>query len=159
MLHAHLQELARSSVLCWLATVGQDGMPSVSPKEVWAVLDDTHIVIAHIASPCSAANVAVQPQVCVSFVDVFRQKGYKVQGLARVVLPSDPDFQRWAAPLQALVQGRFPLHGVFVVAAEHVQPIVAPSYALYPQETSEESQIEAALRTYRVARINAAGAS
>lgn len=156
MLNAHLKELARSSVLCWLATVDEGGMPSVSPKEVWAVLDDAHIVIANIASPGSAANVAVQPQVCVSFVDVFRQKGYKVQGLARMVLPSDADFQRWAAPLQALVQERFPLHGVFVVAAERVSPIVAPSYLLYPQQTTEQSQIESARRTYAQA-CNAQG--
>lgn len=148
MLNAHLKKLARSSVLCWLATVDEDGMPSVSPKEVWAVLDDAYLVIANIASPGSAANVAVHPQVCVSFVDVFRQKGYKVQGVARIVLPSDADYQCWAAPLQTMVQGRFPLHGVFVVVAERVSPIVAPSYVLYPQQTTEQSQIESARRTY-----------
>ena len=29
-------EAASRSVLCWLATVGPDGQPNVSPKEIWA---------------------------------------------------------------------------------------------------------------------------
>ena len=43
-------EAARRSVLCWLATVDAQGQPNVSPKEVWAIADDCHVVVAHIAS-------------------------------------------------------------------------------------------------------------
>ena len=35
-------------VLCWLATADADGQPNVSPKEVFAVVDDQPLVIAHI---------------------------------------------------------------------------------------------------------------
>jgi len=45
------------SVLCWLATVDAQGQPHVSPKEVFAVFDEQHLVIAHIASPTSVKNV------------------------------------------------------------------------------------------------------
>jgi hypothetical protein len=60
------------SVLCWLATTDANGQPNVSPKEIFALTDDEHIV--------------------------------------------------------------------------------AQSYRLYPTETTEASQVEAALRTYGVNR-------
>ncbi|WP_353245052.1 pyridoxamine 5'-phosphate oxidase family protein, partial [Limnohabitans sp.] len=37
LLHEPVQEAARRSVLCWLATVDAEGQPNVSPKEVWAI--------------------------------------------------------------------------------------------------------------------------
>ncbi len=98
LLNEHIREAARRSVLCWLATVDAEGQPNVSPKEVWAVFDDQHVVVANIASPVSARNIAQQPQVCLSFVDVFVQKGFKLAGEAREVRAADPEFAAWAAP-------------------------------------------------------------
>jgi hypothetical protein len=39
-----------------------------------------------------------------------------------------------------------------VIRASVVEPIIAPSYRLYPDETTEAGQVANALRTYRVAR-------
>ena len=144
--------MAERSLLCWLATVGEDGQPSVSPKEVFCVADDVHIVVANIASPGSAHNIQTHPKVCLSFVDVFAQKGYKVYGLARNVRPQEAEFAQWAEPLLKMVGERFRIHSVFVVCATAVEPIVAPSYRFYPHETTEASQTEAALRAYGVRR-------
>jgi predicted pyridoxine 5'-phosphate oxidase superfamily flavin-nucleotide-binding protein len=85
MLTPDLQTAAQTSILCGLATVDADGQPNVSPKEIFAVFDPEHLVIANIASPTSVRNIAVNPRVCVSFVDVFVQKGFKVLGTARNV--------------------------------------------------------------------------
>jgi hypothetical protein len=46
---------------------------------------------------------------------------------------------------------RFPIHSVIVVAATAVEPVLAPSYRLYPGETTERRQVQSALRTYGVA--------
>ena len=62
----------------------------MSPKEIFAVFDSEHLVIANIASPTSARNIETNSRVCVSFVDVFVQKGFKVTGLARNVTRNDP---------------------------------------------------------------------
>jgi len=150
MLSAELIAAARRCVLCWLATVDDAGQPNVSPKEIFAVFDAGHLVIANIASPASARNIALNPRVCVGFIDVFVQKGFKVSGTARHVARHAPDYPSWAAPLQALAGPRFAIHGVFVVTAAAVEPIVAPSYRLYPDETTEASQVAAALRRYGV---------
>lgn len=82
-----VHEAAQRSVLCWLATVDDQGQPNVSPKEVWAIVDAQHVVVANIASPITVRNITQQPQVCLSFVDVWVQKGFKLQGTAQELLP------------------------------------------------------------------------
>jgi len=150
MLPPELQTAAQSSILCWLATVDADGWPHVSPKEIFTVFDAEHLVIANIASPTSVRNIAQNPRVCVSFVHVFVQKGFKVLGTARNVGKKDADFAHWAAPLVAMAGPRFPIHSVIVVRATRVEPIVAPSYRLYPNETTEHAQVVSAMRAYGV---------
>jgi predicted pyridoxine 5'-phosphate oxidase superfamily flavin-nucleotide-binding protein len=145
-----ISEAARRSVLCWLATVDAEGQPNASPKEVWAIADDQHVVVAHIASLISARNIAQQPQVCLSFVDVFVQKGFKLLGTAREVRAADPEFATWTKPLLAMVGQRFVIHSVMVIRVTSVAPIVAPSYRFYPDETTEASQVESAMRAYKV---------
>jgi hypothetical protein len=91
-------------------------------------------------------NIDVNALVCVSFIDVFVQKGFKVMGAARSIHRSDPAYAEWARPLLAKAGPRFPIHSVIVVQAQTVEPIVAPSYRLYPDTATEQSQMEAALR-------------
>ena len=143
-----VRQAASRSVLCWLATVDAQSQPNVSPKEVWAIADDRHVVVANIASPVTVRNIAQQPQVCLSFVEVLVQKGFKLTGTARELLPSDTDYAGWAASLLAMTVDRIPLRSVLLITVQGVQPIVAPSYWLFPQTTTEAAQIEAARCTY-----------
>lgn len=151
LLSTEVANAAEGSVLCWLATVDADGQPNVSPKEIYAIFDDSHVVVANIASPRSVRNVEKSWRVCLSFIDVLVQKGFKVYGTAMNVGKAEPTFSYWAAPLIKKAGPRFPIHSVIVVTATAVEPIVAPSYRLYPAETTEQSQVESALRTYGVA--------
>ncbi|MBZ5488170.1 pyridoxamine 5'-phosphate oxidase family protein [Halomonas aquamarina] len=145
-----VQEAMQKSVLCWLATCDEQGQPNVSPKEIFAVADDEHIVIANIASPQSARNIRINPQVCLSLVDVFAQKGFKIVGEATDIRRSASEYSHWVKPLEAMAGERYPIRSVFVVCVTEVAPIVAPSYLLYPNETTEEAQIASALDTYGV---------
>jgi predicted pyridoxine 5'-phosphate oxidase superfamily flavin-nucleotide-binding protein len=148
-----IREAARRSVLCWLATVDAEGQPNVSPKEVWTIADEQHVVVAHIASPISARNIAQHPQVCLSFVDVFVQKGFKLIGTAREVQANDAAFTDWAEPLLAMVGQRFTIQSVLVVHVKSVSAIVAPSYRFYPDDTTEASQVASAMRTYNIQSV------
>lgn len=150
MLSPEVILLASQSVLCWLATVDQDGQPNVSPKEIFAAFDSEYLVIANIASPTSVRNLGSNPRVCVSFIDVFVQKGFKVFGTARNVRRQDEDFSLWSALLEAKAGPLFPIHSAIVVRASAVEPILAPSYRLYPAETTEQAQVETAMRAYGV---------
>lgn len=148
MLSSDFLRLQKSSVLCWLATADDKGMPNVSPKEVWAVFDDRHIVIANIASPVSVRNVQVNPLVCLSFVDILVQKGFKVSGRATNIARADSQYLEWAKQLEEKVGSKFPIQSVIVLEVTKVCPIVAPSYLLYPHETTESNQRESAMQTY-----------
>ena len=136
------------SILCWLATVDEDGMPNVSPKEVFTLLNN-EIIIANIASPESAKNIALTGKACVSFINVFSQKGYKVKGKAKQLLRTHACFNEYYAPLSEIAGKKFEITSILSVAIESVSEIVAPSYRFYPG-TSEVSQIESAYKTYGV---------
>jgi predicted pyridoxine 5'-phosphate oxidase superfamily flavin-nucleotide-binding protein len=153
LLNDTIREAARRSVLCWLATVDAEGQPNVSPKEVWTIADDQHVVVAHIASPISARNIVQHPQVCLSFVDVFVQKGFKLVGTAREVRAGDAEFATWAKPLLAMVGQRFTIQSVLVVHVKSVAAIVAPSYRFYPHDTTEASQAASGMRAYNVQAV------
>ena len=90
------------------------------------------MVVAHIASPVTARNIRQQPQVCLSFVDVWVQKGFKLLGTAHEVCADDPAFAAWAAPLLAMVGQRFAIQSVLVIRVTSVAAIVAPSYRFFP---------------------------
>jgi hypothetical protein len=152
MLDATTLNALHTSVLCWLATCDATGQPNVSPKEVFMAVDAEHLVIAHIASPRSVRNLADCPKVCVSFIDIFTQKGFKLLGNATVIAPTDERFAGLDALLQTKTQGRFPIRAAMLVKVTAVEPIVAPSYWLYP-ETTEAAQVASALRTYHVVPV------
>ena len=61
MLEKKVQERIDTAVLCWLATVDQEGMPHVSPKELFTYDELGCLVIANIASPHSARNIKIHP--------------------------------------------------------------------------------------------------
>ncbi|MDB5843492.1 MAG: flavin-nucleotide-binding protein [Polaromonas sp.] len=151
MLTAGVLKYIESSVLCWLATVDEHGAPNVSPKEIFVSYGNDTVLVANIASPNTIRNLRFNPKVCLGFVEVFVQKGFKLSGTARVVGPRDSDFPVFLAPLEAMTQGKFPIHSVIAVRVERVAPIVAPGYRQFPG-TTEASQIEAALKTYKVTR-------
>lgn len=150
-------ECVERSVLSWLATASADGQPNVSPKEIFAAAGASRVVIANIASPGSVRNIEENPHVCLSFVDVFRQKGYKLIGTAVNVRKANPRFAALSEPLIKLTKGVFPIHSVIDLTVTEVQSILAPSYRLIPG-TTEESQVAAAMLAYGVQPLsNAVG--
>ncbi|WP_176079967.1 pyridoxamine 5'-phosphate oxidase family protein [Paraburkholderia tropica] len=139
----------KKSVLCWLATADANGAPNVSPKEIFCAHGPNVVLMANLASPGSAENIAHNPNVCVSFVDPFVQKGFKLKGQARLLHESDEAFATLALPLTQLAGPRFPFRSLFAIEIDGVEPIIAPSYRLYP-ETSEARQVESAMKSYGV---------
>ena len=150
MINADVKKYINQSVLCWLATSDSDNFPNVSPKEVFTWHDDNIFLIAHIASPNSVRNIRSNPKVCVSLVDVFVQKGYKIKGTARVIEKTDSEFELKAKRLQILATDRFLVLAVIEIAVTQATPILAPSYQFYKETTTEEGQIEVARKAYNV---------
>ncbi len=148
MLTPEILKSIDASVLCWLATVDEYGQPNVSPKEIFVAFKE-YILIANIASPNSVRNIRINNQVCVSFINIFTQKGHKVFGMAEEVQPSDPSFEVLVQPLETLIKGLFPIRSILRIEVHQTFPIIAPSYYLI-EGTTEQSQIESAMNTYGV---------
>lgn len=152
MLTPTIQQYIQQSILCWLATVDSDGCPNVSPKELFLSTNEYTLVIAHIASPQSVKNIQTQPKVCVSFVDVFVQKGYKIKGKATLVSRHDSTYKDYNNLFQQQYGNAFAMTAFIVIEVATVAPILAPSYLFY-LETTEAAQIQNALAAYRVKKL------
>ena len=153
MIDEAIKTSINESVLCWLATANARGEPNVSPKEMFVSYGDDRLVIANIASPRSVANISENPSVCVSFVDIFKQKGFKLRGSARIVERSDKRFESLLQELHKVGGEAFPVRSIIEIQLDSSEQIVVPSHWLFP-ETTEHSQIRQAMDAYGV-RANA----
>ncbi|MFK7971908.1 MAG: pyridoxamine 5'-phosphate oxidase family protein [Bacteroidia bacterium] len=135
------------SVLCWLATSSQEGIPNVSPKEIFTHFEGDSIIIANIASPQTVKNIRQNPQVCISFVDILVQKGFQLKGTASIIRKADKEFTALSAPLLAMTGGKFPFTSLTHIKISQAKPILAPRYILFP-ETTEEEQIRSSIEQY-----------
>ena len=149
MLTAEIKLYIEKSVLCWLATSSADNFPNVSPKEIFRPFKDESIIIANIASPQSVKNIRQNEKVCLSFIDVFVQKGYQLKGIAKIITEKDDNFAEMKSQLEVMTNGAFPFSSITQIFVEKVKQIVAPSYLLFPERT-EEMQVRAAKKAYGV---------
>ena len=149
MLTDEVKKYIDKSVLCWLATANRQKEPNGSPKELFTYSNDTTLLIAHLASPNSVANIRENPNVCVSFVDIFVQKGFKLKGTATLIQKNEAAFEAKVKPLTNVFPDKYPIKAVLEITVTKVDAIIAPGYFLYA-DTTEQSQIESAMRTYKV---------
>lgn len=144
-----IQKSIKQSVLCWLATVDSSGIPNVSPKEMFIADGDHHLLIANIASPGSVENIRSNENVCVSFIDIFKQKGFKLKGKATIIEEQHSIYPQKLKILRQLGGEEFPIKNIIDVTIVETTPIIAPSYWLFP-DTSEHSQMMKSMDSYGV---------
>jgi len=153
VLTKEIEKSINESILCWLATVDEDGVPNNSPKEVFLSNGANELLIADIASPNSVKNIKHNPNVCVSFVHVFKQKGFKLKGVANYYKKYDSGYNELFQHVYQMTGDKYPVNGIIRITVNEVKPILAPSYFLFPDVTENE-QIEIAHKTYGVLPTN-----
>ena len=80
------------------------------------------VLLAEIASPVTKRNMAKNPKVCISAVDVFAQKGIKAYGTAALVTPAEPSFAAIVQPLARMAGTEFKIRAVVRIAVSRVAP-------------------------------------
>jgi predicted pyridoxine 5'-phosphate oxidase superfamily flavin-nucleotide-binding protein len=118
----------------------------VSPKELWWPYDEGSLVLGDVGSPVTVRNLRENDRICLGFVEVARQSGWKIDGRARVVAPDEPDFARLGATLIELADPALPVRHVLHVVVERATRFVAPSYRLQPELAAEQRTCPAAGR-------------
>ncbi|MEM9547875.1 MAG: pyridoxamine 5'-phosphate oxidase family protein [Bacteroidota bacterium] len=149
LINKQVQDCIDRSVLCWLATSDHDHFPNVSPKEMFLAKNDEQLVIANIASPKSLKNIEINDKVCVSFIEVFEQKGFKLKGHAKIIEKSNTSYDSLSNLLINKYGDAYPIQCVFLITVASVHPIIAPSYFLYP-EISDETRMLGVMGVYGV---------
>ncbi|MBA7672751.1 hypothetical protein ES703_80938 [subsurface metagenome] len=76
-----IQEIRPSLV----ATASKTGKPNVSAKGSLIVLDDEHIIFAHIASPRTVDNIKENPQVAIICLDASTRRGCRIWGRGEIL--------------------------------------------------------------------------
>ena len=117
--------------LGFVATVGADGKPNLSPKGTIAVWDDDHLVFADLRSPGTVENLRENPSVEVNVVDQLSRKGYRLKGTAVVHTDGD-DFERGVQfyEQRGLARPRERIHSIVVIEVDRVLPVTSPAYDL-----------------------------
>ena len=67
-----------------VASATRNGMPNVSPKGSFQVLDDEHVLFANIHSPRTIENINENPQVSAIVFDPTTRHGCRIWGQAEV---------------------------------------------------------------------------
>lgn len=107
------------------------------------------ILVAHIASPQTVRNIENDPRVCLSFIDVFTQKGHKVRGTAKILRESHERYPDQKSNLAQLIGDTFRILAVIEVEPTEIEEIIAPSYRMFP-DTTINTMIQQSLATYKV---------
>ena len=68
-----------------IATASKDGIPNVSAKGSFRVLDDDHVVFADISSPRTIANLRENPNVSILVIHPKSMRGCRIWGKGEVI--------------------------------------------------------------------------
>jgi predicted pyridoxine 5'-phosphate oxidase superfamily flavin-nucleotide-binding protein len=144
-----MKRVVREQRLAFVATVGPDGTPSLSPKGTTRVWDDEHLVFADIMSPGTVANLRANPAVEVNVVDPIARKGYRFKGPAEVHRDGTrfENVMRWYETERGSDVSR--VSSVVLVRVEDAAPLVSPAYA---DGTSEAAVEQRSLDMYGLMR-------
>ncbi len=114
--------------LGFVATVGPDGRPNLSPKDTF-LPDGDAVAFGEIRSPRTLANLAVNPDCEVNFVDPFTRKGIRLRGRAEILergtKPFDRLFPRFETLWPTLAHR---INAIVRIPADEVRPLTSPPY-------------------------------
>jgi len=127
-LHVAARQLIARFPLGFVATVDAEGLPCVSPKGTFLVLDDGTLGFGNIRSPGTVANLRANPACEVNFIDPFLRKGLRVRGTARIVGSGEAGFDRisgWRAVWGDLADR---ITDLVLIEVAAVKPLSTPPY-------------------------------
>jgi general stress protein 26 len=89
MLTKEMKTLIRNHSAGMVATINDDGTPSVSPKATFVILDDSSLAFGNIRSPGTISNLRKRSAVEVCFIDVVLRKAVRVAGTTKITRKAD----------------------------------------------------------------------
>lgn len=147
MLTDDMRELIRNHSAGMVATVNEDGTPSVSPKATFVIIDDQTLAFGNLRSPGTLANLRRHPAVEVCFIDVLTRKALRVTGTGSIISKSKASAAMLAA-FDGVWGDYLPLMTAFVsISISDAELILSPAY--------DVGHTEAALKAANLDKLNA----
>jgi uncharacterized protein len=137
-----MKRIVREQKLGFIATVGPDGTPNLSPKGTTAIWDDDHLMFADIRSPQSVQNIERNPSVEVNVVDPLVRKGYRFKGQG-IVHRSGNVFQGGCQMYREMGLTH-EIQAVVLIRVERALPVFSPAY----DRGDTEEQVKERWRRY-----------
>ena len=149
MLDDDMKALVSGTMLCFAATVNEDGTPNLSPKSSLRVHDDNHLMFANMASPGTVDNLRRNPAIELNCVDIFSRRGYRFTGKAAIHSGDDPLYLDLKRDVAAEHGDAIPVHDAVLIEVTAAQPVISPAYT-YIDGLTEDDLRQAYLAKYGV---------
>ena len=128
MLTDDMKRVIREQKLGFVASVDADGMPNLSPKATFIVLDDNTIAFTELRSPNTMRNIAANPEVELNFVDPLVRKGYRFRGQAVAVVRDAAGFDTLFAAFGDMGNLSDHVRAVVSIDVQEAEPLISPAY-------------------------------
>jgi predicted pyridoxine 5'-phosphate oxidase superfamily flavin-nucleotide-binding protein len=124
-----MRDMVRRAILCFVATVNEDGTPNLSPKASLTFRGDA-LFFANIASPQTVWNIRRNPAVEINVVDFLARRGYRFAGRGTILGPKDEAFQDVAAWVKSTNGEIYPVFDVIRIELASIRPVLSPAYTI-----------------------------
>ena len=130
-----------------VATINDDGTPSVSTKATFVIVDDKTVAFGNLRSPGTVANLKHRPAVEVNFLDVLKRRAVRVTGTGSWVAVDEADPAMKAAFERDWADYISRMDGFVRIDITATEMIYSPAYDI--------GATEADLRKANLAKLNA----
>jgi uncharacterized protein len=134
---ADVEAIIKQAMLSFVATVNEDGTPSLSPKASLTVRNGV-LYFADIASPRTIKNLMRNPAVEVNVVDIFQRRGYRFKGHASVLPQGDDEYSMIADWVRATNGPEYPVDHVVRIQPASITPLLSPAHVFAEPARSQD---------------------
>lgn len=122
--------------LGFVATCSADGSPNLSPKGTFIVIDDSTIAFGEMRSPQTVANLRLNPETEINFIDVLSRKGVRIRGRAVIVEKSSDEFKNLMPDFRTIWGDLCDEFNLIVkIPVDETRPLISPIYESGCQES------------------------
>ena len=140
-------------MLCFAATINQDGSPNLSPKSTLKVFDDNQLIFANIASPKTTSNLKRDPRIEINCVDIFSRRGYRFKGRGVVHSIGTQIHDDLLLEIKNEHGNSIPVIDAILIEVLEVKPVLSPAYT-FIKGVTENNLREAYMKKYNVRPLN-----
>ena len=153
ILDADIRAIISETILCFAATINQDGSPNLSPKSTLKVFDDNHLIFANIASPKTTSNLKRDPRIEINCVDTFSRRGYRFKGKGVVHSIGTQIHDNLLLEIKNEHGNSIPVIDAILIEVLEVKPVLSPAYT-FIKGVTENNLREAYMKKYNVRPLN-----